>query len=129
MSSSDKKDSTRSRGARGEELAAQYLVEKGFILLERNFRDNLSRGEIDLIARIGKCLVFVEVKTGNGAAFGPPESWVDGRKQNRIARAAERYLQDHLLQDVECRFDVVGIHMDCDPPEVVHIEQAFWSAR
>ena len=127
MPSSHKNNSTRSRGARGEELAARYLIEKGFILLDRNYRDNLSRGEIDLIARIGTCLVFIEVKAGRGSAFGPPESWVAARKQMRIARAANRYLQDHLLQDAECRFDVIGIHMDRKPPEVVHIEQAFWS--
>ena len=127
MPSSHKNNSTRSRGARGEELAARYLIEKGFILLDRNYRDNLSRGEIDLIARIGTCLVFIEVKAGRGSAFGSPESWVDARKQMRIARAANRYLQDHLLQDAECRFDVIGIHMDRKPPEVVHIEQAFWS--
>ena len=127
MPSYHKNNSTRSRGARGEELAARYLIEKGFILLDRNYRDNLSRGEIDLIARIGTCLVFIEVKAGRGAAFGSPESWVDARKQMRIARAANRYLQDHLLQDAECRFDVIGIHMDRNPPEVVHIEQAFWS--
>lgn len=120
-------ESTRDRGTRGEAIAARHLLQNGYIILIKNFRDTISRGEIDIIARDGEEIVFVEVKAGHGKQFGPPENWVHPRKQQRIARAAQRYLQDHQLFDTSCRFDVIGIMLDQTPPQITHIEQAFWS--
>lgn len=120
-------ESTRDRGTRGEMIAVRHLRQNGYTILIKNFRDTISRGEIDIIARYGEEIVFVEVKSGRGKQFGPPETWVHTRKQQRIARAAQRYLQDHQLFDVPCRFDVIGIMLDQTPPHITHIEQAFWS--
>ena len=120
-------ESTRDRGTRGEMIAVRHLRQNGYTILIKNFRDTISRGEIDIIARYGEEIVFVEVKSGRGKQFGPPETWVHTRKQQRIARAAQRYLQDHQLFDVPCRFDVIGIMLDRTPPHITHIEQAFWS--
>ena len=120
-------ESTRDRGTRGEMIAVRHLRQNGYTILIKNFRDTISRGEIDIIARYGEEIVFVEVKSGRGKQFGPPETWVHTRKQQRIARAAQRYLQDHQLFDAPCRFDVIGIMLDQTPPHITHIEQAFWS--
>lgn len=121
------RESTRARGARGEDLAEQYLVGKGYTVLDRNYRDSISRSEIDLIVRHGSRIVFVEVKSCTQRQFGAPESWVNPRKQGRIARAAQKYLQERRLYDAECQFDVIGISLDRNPPQITHIEQAFWS--
>ncbi len=120
-------ESTRDRGTRGEMLAVRHLRQNGYTILIKNFRDTISRGEIDIIARYGEEIVFVEVKSGCGKQFGPPETWVHPRKQQRIARAAQRFLQDHQLFDSPCRFDVIRIMLDQTPPHITHIEQAFWS--
>jgi len=121
------KESTVARGTRGEVLAEAFLRQKGYHILVRNYRDNRSRCEIDLIVRQGNEIVFVEVKSGTGTGFGPPQSWVREGKQRRIARAARRFLQERRLYDMPCRFDVIGIDLSQHPPSASHIERAFWS--
>jgi putative endonuclease len=79
----------RRTGRRGEEVALDYLLRKGFSLLERNY--TALEGEIDLILKEGECLVFVEVKMRRGEEFGDPVEAVDWRKQGTIRRVAERY--------------------------------------
>ena len=120
-------ESTHTRGSRGESIAEAFLRRKGHVILARNFRDSLSRCEIDIISRDGDELVFVEVKAGTGRRFGEPHTWVRGRKQQHIARAARRFLQDRNWHEVPCRFDVIGIDLSRNPPRVTHIERAFWS--
>ena len=66
-------ESTRLQGTRGENLAVKFLLDKGHILVQRNYKDRVSRGEIDVITRDQDCLVFVEVKAGRPHEFGPPE--------------------------------------------------------
>lgn len=119
-------ESSRLQGARGETLAANFLIKKGHTLVQQNYRDRASRGEIDLITRHQNCLVFVEVKAGHHHKFGAPETWVDVRKQRRIIRAATGYLQAHDLHEAACRFDVVGITYIQNKPHITHIENAFW---
>lgn len=98
----------RQIGSRYEETAAAYLTEKGYCILERNFR--CRQGEIDLICRHGRYLVFVEVKYRSHMTMGSPCEAVDARKQERIRKAAAYYLYSHGLgEDMPCRFDVVGI--------------------
>ena len=121
-------ESTHTRGSRGESIAEAYLRRKGHAVLARNFRDPVSRCEIDLVTRDGDELVFVEVKAGTGRRFGDPQSWVDGRKQRHIVRAARRFLQERSWHETPCRFDVVGIDLSRNPPRVTHLEHAFWSA-
>lgn len=94
-------------GRTGEDRAAKHLSGLGYRILDRNFRT--PHGEIDLIALDGDTVVFVEVKTRTGDAFGAPELAVDGRKQNRMVKAALSYLKRRRLQQMPCRFDVVAI--------------------
>jgi len=112
----------------GEQIAAEYLEARGFEILARNVRSRL--GEIDLIARDGTTLVFVEVKTRRGHPADPPQAGVDLRKRNRLARLALDYLAREWLRDLACRFDVVAVTLDLDDaegrsPRVEHFPGAF----
>ncbi|MDQ7825007.1 MAG: YraN family protein [Candidatus Eremiobacteraeota bacterium] len=109
------------KGREGEERAQQYLRGKGYTILETNFR--ALRKEIDIIARLGEEMVFVEVKTRRTRDFGDPTEAVDRGKQRRIRQAALSYLQQKSLQEAPCRFDVISIVL-CTG-ELEHIEQAF----
>jgi putative endonuclease len=110
-------------GARGEGLAATFLQRHGIEILERNYRHG--RGEIDIVARDGKILVFVEVKTATTHEFGPPEVWIDSRKQSQLAKVAAAYLQEHRLSDIDCRFDVITVDVT-QGQKIRHIRNAFW---
>ena len=110
----------RSLGTAWEEQAAECLKREGCEILERNFRGR--RGEIDLIVRDGRYLVFVEVKYRKNADSGFPEEAVDYRKQRIISRVAQEYLlKKRLSETTPCRFDVVAI---CGE-RVCHIKNAF----
>jgi len=111
-------------GREGEEQAARFLTAKGYRLLERNYRGE--RGEIDIIAQQGSTLVFVEVKTAKGLRFGEPETWVTPRKQQQIGKVAAKYLQEHDITDMDCRFDVVAIARRGARWQITHLENAFW---
>ncbi len=115
----------RPAGSEGEEIAARFLAQRGFEILARNLRSRL--GEIDLIARDGATLVFVEVKTRSGAPREPPQAAVDARKRRRLARLALNYLAREWLRDLACRFDVVAVTLDPagGPPQVEHFPGAF----
>lgn len=90
-------------GAAAEELAARHLLAQGLRIVERNFR--VRGGEIDIIAREGKTLVFVEVRLRSHGDFGGAAASVTVQKQRRIVLAAQHYLQAHGEQ--ACRFDCV----------------------
>lgn len=111
-------------GRRGEEQAARYLKKQGLRILTRGYRTRL--GEIDLVAREGDSLVFVEVKTRRS---GRPAEAVTPRKQRRIIRAASRFVRFHRLLEanVPCRFDVVGVTWPegNKRPEIQHYRGAF----
>jgi putative endonuclease len=94
-------------GRRGEEAAALYLASLGFRILERRFRT--AAGEIDIVAREGDTLAFVEVKARSSVSYGRPAEAVGGRKRARLLRAAALYLLGHGGPDQSCRFDVVEI--------------------
>jgi putative endonuclease len=111
-------------GAEGEELAAAHLTAKGYRIIERNYR--CKGGELDIIARDGKTLVFVEVKTRRNAAFGVPQMAVTPFKQRQIMKAALTWLAHHRQQDAAARFDVLAITMRGNAsPQIEHIESAF----
>lgn len=98
----------RTIGTAYEEQAVLFLQQKGYYIVEKNFR--CRQGEIDIVARDGQYLVFVEVKYRKASANGLPEEAVDRRKQQKIIRTAQYYLyQKNLGEDCPCRFDVVGI--------------------
>ena len=109
-------------GKQGEELAAQYLMEKGYEILERNWR-NVHK-EVDIIAKNGKYLVIVEVKTRLTDEYGNPDIAVNRTKQWRLISAANSYISRNNL-DVETRFDIVSIIVKDGNPVIEHIEDAF----
>lgn len=110
----------REQGAYYENMAAEYLSRCGYRILARNFRCRL--GEIDLVCRDGRYLVFVEVKFRSTARQGKAFMAVDSRKQHRISQVAAFYLTRYRLDEsTPCRFDVVAI----DGDEVTLIKNAF----
>lgn len=112
--------SNRRKGTQYEAKAAEYLKAQGFKILRKNFSSRF--GEIDLVAREGRYLVFVEVKYRATARGGHPLEAVDARKQRRILKTAEFFcLRYGYGEDTPCRFDVVGITGD----EMIHVRNAF----
>lgn len=112
-------------GRQGEETAARFLSAKGYRLEARNVR--LKGGEIDIVAWDDETLVFVEVRTRRGRAYGSPLESVDHRKRQRLRLLARRYFYEHRVEHVMGRFDVIGIHWTQPgrPPEIHHIQNAF----
>jgi putative endonuclease len=112
----------RSLGDRGEEIAARFLKKSGLKILKRNYTS--PSGEIDIIARDGDTVVFVEVKTRSDDQFGSPAEAVGERKQHKIRTAAMHYLQK-LKKQPPARFDIVSIYVKGGQEEVEHIVDAF----
>jgi putative endonuclease len=111
-------------GARGEALAEAYLRGQGFTVLEKNYRART--GEIDIVAREGDSIVFVEVKTRRNLAYGPPQLAVTPFKQRQISRTALTWLAHRKKLDTIARFDVIAILLpDHDVPRIEHIRNAF----
>lgn len=111
-------------GKQGENIAVAYLKGKKFVIIERNFR--CKGGEVDIIARDGKTLVFVEVKARRTMSFGPPQLAVTPFKQRQISKAALTWLAKHRLHEASARFDVVAIlHGEHEVPQIDHIRNAF----
>ena len=110
-------------GQRGEEIAANYLQEQGYCILERNWT-NKGRKEIDIIAIKDDVVVFVEVKTRKVGSASTPISAVNERKQRRIILAADSFVKACRI-DYCCRFDVVGIIYDDDSSRIEHFVDAF----
>jgi putative endonuclease len=110
-------------GSEGEKAAAEYLRSKGYTVLEMNYR---AEGcELDIIAREGDVIIFVEVKTRSGTSHGFPEEAVSPAKQENIGRAAETYLLNHRLEN-ELRFDIISVlNAKGKEPEILHISDAF----
>jgi len=100
---------TKKLGARGEQIAINYLQNWGYRILERNYRNRL--GEIDIIARQGRDLVFIEVKTRSDNLFGSPFDSVTAAKQRQLSKVALEYLSKHNWLDHPARFDVVGVRL------------------
>ena len=121
-------------GRYGEDLAARYLQEHGFVLLSRNYRAG-RLGELDLVALAedGNSLCFVEVKTRTGSTYGSPAEAVTKDKQRRVRRMAQVFLQERSVlengnwSDRPIRFDVVEVLLDREQrtARVHHIPQAF----
>ncbi len=103
---------TLSLGREGEDLAFKALKKEGYKIIDRNVTS--PAGEIDLIAREGGAIVFVEVKTRSSARFGSPQAAVDLWKQRRLTRLAMEWLQRHRLTNSPARFDVVSIQLAQD---------------
>jgi len=108
-----------------EELAATYLKKKHYEILERNYKTRW--GEIDIIAKDGSTLVFVEVKARRGEGCGLPQEAVSRQKQYKIIRMAQQYMYqcDRKTLEQPVRFDVLSIRWQGDVPMIEHIPHAF----
>lgn len=109
------------RGQRGERIAEAFLEEKGWHVIKKNYR--YRRNEVDLIARTGDTLVFVEVKLRQNARFGHPETFVGEAQARRIGEVADHYLHQTDWEG-DIRFDIIAITLQ---PQLVveHFEDAF----
>lgn len=111
------------RGLEGEDLAVNYLKNKGYDILERNFRSGKS--EIDIIVSLNNLLVFVEVKTRTSTRFGNPEEFVDEHKAEKIMEGADDYMFEKKWKG-NIRFDIISIVLKKDKPEIKHFKDAFY---
>ncbi|TQN41857.1 putative endonuclease [Blastococcus colisei] len=115
---------TTDLGLRGERIAAAFLSDLGFLVIDRNWR--CREGELDLVAREHDALVFCEVKTRRGVGYGHPVEAVTSAKQRRLRTLAHRWLAAHDEHAPELRFDVVGVLVRPSRPALVtHIRAAF----
>jgi putative endonuclease len=110
-------------GLDGERAACSFLKEKGYEILEKNYR--YRKSEIDLIVKHENWLVFVEVKTRSGSFFGFPEEFVDRKKQLTIFDAAENYMYEKDWNG-NVRYDIVSVMAVKGKLEIYHIEDAFY---
>lgn len=124
-SSRTKGNERKTLGAAGEAMAVDFLVRSGYTIQDKNYRTKL--GEVDIIAKDNKYLVFVEVKSRRSRAFGDVREAVDSRKKDKLRKAAAAYLKDKKLKDLDCRFDVVSIMMEQGKtfPDIHLIKNAF----
>ena len=99
--------SAREKGFEGEQLAAKFLKANGYRILERNYRTK--SGEIDIIARKNRSIVFIEVKTRSNDSFGSPVEAVDRRKLAKLEIVANQYIQKKEIEDAAFRFEVITI--------------------
>jgi putative endonuclease len=111
------------KGQTGENTAADFLTGNGMKILDRNFR--CPPGEIDIIAKDGQAIVFVEVRTRQAKGFRTPEESITFRKRTRLIRAAQWYLKQRKLYNLSARFDVVTIRWNGENPEINWIVNAF----
>lgn len=107
----------------GEDLAVALLKEEGWTVLDRNWR--LRLGELDIVARRGDCLAFVEVKARQAPAYVDPALGVDWRKQRQLRRVAGAYIALRKPVFRESRFDVIGVVVGESGADVTRIEAAF----
>lgn len=113
------------KGILGETIAIEFLQRsKNYIILERNWR--FSHAEIDIIAKDGDTLVFIEVKTRSNISFGRPEEFVSHKKMSLIQDAANEFMKT-IQHEWAIRFDIVSIVLNSDGNyELEHFEDAWW---
>lgn len=111
-------------GIKGEQIAGDFLLNKGYIILHRNWRSG--RKEVDIIAFKDGMLVMVEIKTRSRSDFGFPEESVNKKKQKYLREAGIAFLNAHP-EYLHMRFDIISILMDGDQvKEIMHFEEAFY---
>jgi len=116
----DSRQRNRRFGDFGERVAAHHLEAKGYTVLERNW--SVKEGEIDLIVQKGDDLVFVEVRSRQGNAYGSPEESIVGRKATRVLAAVDAYMQSHPEAPPFQRVDLVTLELDAKG-RVIRVEQ------
>ncbi len=115
----------RKFGDLGEDIAANFLRQKGYIIVERNFL--VREGEIDLVAENeNEDLIFIEVKARRNTSFGEIAESVTSEKQEKLCRTAYKYLQvKDIDSETHWRIDVVTVDFSKNPPYIEHFENAF----
>ena len=113
----------REKGKMGEDVAAKYLQDDGYLILERGFR--CKTGEIDIIAKKGGELYFIEVKARWSNDFGNPLESVTYFKQKRFIAAAKFYLASKRFFNVGCHLSAIGVDMCGDEPRLEFVKDAF----
>src|SRR5664279_5211472 len=116
-------DARRRLGTFGEDAAARWYEARGFEIVDRNWR--VREGEIDLVARSGRTIVFCEVKTRSSDRFGAPVEAVTATKQRRLRVLAARWLAEHPALRGQVRFDVASVMPGGAAPSITVIEAAF----
>jgi len=116
-------DKRKKFGKESESIAVRYLKKNGYKILEQNYRNKL--GEIDIIAKDKKTLVFVEVKARRSGGYGSPKWAITPKKQRKISMVALYYLKATKQNKVKARFDVVAISSSQDNPRIELIKNAF----
>ena len=110
------------KGKSGEELVRDYLISKGYIILESNYRNKI--GEIDIIARDKDILVFIEVKTRTNTNYGYAFEAVDLRKQRKIITTSMVYIKYKDYKNTQLRYDIVEVYLQKEI-KINHLENAF----
>ncbi len=106
-------------GNRGESLAAEHLMQKGYKILARNYRSKW--GEVDIVAKVGEIVVFVEVKTKSTDKYGEPWEMVNHHKIEQVKRMGEMWCREYAWEG-RVRVDVVGVWLDQEEPRIEHWE-------
>ena len=110
-------------GKKCEQLAVDFLLKKGYDIIERNYR--FDRAEVDIIAKQKDTLAIIEVKTRSTADFGNPQDFVKPKQIQRLVKAVDEYVTVNDL-DVEVRFDIIAIIKDGTKYNIEHLENAFY---
>jgi putative endonuclease len=111
-------------GNHGEDEACNFLLSKGFSILERNWRH--MKDEVDIIAKNDDYLIIAEVKTRRTLYFGEPQVFVNRKKQSFMIRAANAYIEANNI-DLETRFDILSVIISGEKVSIKHIEDAFYA--
>ena len=110
-------------GLFGEQMAVEFLIQKGFTIREQNWR--FQKAEVDIIAQKGSLLAVIEVKTRSTRFFGDPQQFIKEQKLKLLTKAVDHYVCA-LDLDVEVRFDVIGIVKNSMETSIIHLEDAFY---
>lgn len=110
-------------GKKGEQLAVDFLLKKGYRIVARNYRFN--KAEVDIMAQHGDTLAVVEVKTRSTADFGNPQDFVKPKQIKNLVMAVDEYVTKNAL-DVEVRFDIIAIIKQNNTFEIEHLKDAFF---
>ena len=110
-------------GKKGEDMAVEYLINKGHRIIARNYR--YDKAEVDIISIVGTTVVFTEVKTRSTDRYGYPELHVKERKRQMLRDAMDYYLSENKVKE-EARFDIIAITLKSDSLDIHHIEDAFY---
>ncbi|MEW6507585.1 MAG: YraN family protein [Bacteroidota bacterium] len=120
----EQRKNKRKTGSKGEDIACEFISSIGYEIVERNYQ--FGHGEIDIIAKDGVTLVFIEVKYRMNLEFGPPELSITKGKQNQIRKTASAYLWENEIKDQLSRIDVIAIlQLGNQEPQINHIINAF----